>query len=168
MGGHVLRLGGRDLEGHDAGHPAQAADESRAEPEVRGARIVVDAERQPALARDGGEMLEYLVVGQRRVGHRGEQTGGGAGRFGVLREQHGLVRPQSPHADKDRNLSRRLRKGGVQSAPAFGSRKVRVGAGAAEQADRVDARRTEWRDESAQGGDVDLSARAGRRDGKGG
>jgi hypothetical protein len=58
-----LRLWGGTFHRDDTRKLAQPADQHRTEPEVRGTRVVVDAEGKSALARDRGEVLIYLIIG---------------------------------------------------------------------------------------------------------
>ena len=162
------RLRRRALHGHDAGHMAQAAQERGAEREMRGRRVVVDAERQAAGTRDRREVLEHLVVVQRRVGDGGKQARRGARGLRVPRQPDRVVRPQRADAHQDRHAPCRFLQGGLKRAAALGAGEIGVRAGAAEQADGVDARGAERGDKPAQGGHIDPAARVGWRDGEGG
>jgi hypothetical protein len=84
-----------------------ASDEGGADLEVRRARVVVDAQGQPALAGDRGEVLEDLVFGERGVGHRRQQARRGSGGLGVLRQAHGVVGAKGADADEDGDLPAR-------------------------------------------------------------
>lgn len=77
MPGPYLRGRGRRVpHGGDAGDLSQPRHQDTAEGEVRRPGVVVDAEGQVRRPRDGNEVLEDLLLGQRGVGHRCE------GRFG--------------------------------------------------------------------------------------
>jgi hypothetical protein len=52
---------------HHSGNPAQAADQRWAKRKVCRAGIIVDTEREAALTRHRDEVLEDLVIVQRRV-----------------------------------------------------------------------------------------------------
>jgi hypothetical protein len=155
MRGDGVRLRGGALHGNNLGQTAQAADQRGAELEMRGAGIVVDAQRKAALPCHRGEVLEHFVLGQRRIGHGSQETRGRTGRLGVLGKPHGFVRAQRTDADQDGRLPRNLLKRSIERSAALGTRKVGIGAGAAEQADGVDLRGVESGDEPAKGGEID-------------
>jgi hypothetical protein len=164
MRGDGLRLRGRTLHGDDARQAAQSADERRAEAEMRGAGVVVDAERQAARSRHRGEVLKHLLLAQRRVGHGRQEAGGRSGGLRVLGEPHGVIGAQRADPDEDGDLRASLLDRGIERAATLEARKIGIGAGAAEEADGVDLSGTQRGDEPAKGVNLDPTLGVRRRD----
>ena len=78
------RVGGDagDLDRCDAGQLGDTGVQFRGECEVRGARVVVDDDREVGVLDDSAEQSEHIVVGEGLVSHRGQQY---AGRTRLLR-----------------------------------------------------------------------------------
>lgn len=167
VGRHGLGRRREALQRHDAIEPGDAADQRGREGEMRRRGVVVDRERQ-AGARHGGEMLEHLVLGQRRVGHGRQEPHGRAGIPRVLGEADRIVGPERADADQDRHAPAGLVERGTERPAPLLAREIGVGAGRAEQSDRVDARGDERRDEAPERRDVDTAIGAAGRDREGG
>jgi hypothetical protein len=87
---------------------------------MRGAGIVVDAQRKAALPCHRGEVLEHLVVGQGRVGYGSQKAGGSAGRSCVLGQPHGFVGAQRADPDQYGHLPGGLFKRRVERSATLG------------------------------------------------
>ena len=112
-------------------------------------------------------MLKHLVVGERRVGDGGKQARCGTRGPRVLSQPHRLVRAQRADANENRRARPEHFEGDVERAPSFGARKVRVGAGAAEQPDRADLCGRERLKQAAERRAVDLAVGFAGRDREG-
>ena len=65
------------------------------------AGIVVDAERETTFACHCSEMLEHLILGERRVGDGRQEASGGACGFRILRQPDRLIGAQGADTDED-------------------------------------------------------------------
>ena len=160
-----LRRHPGDLDRGDVRQLGDAGVQRVAEPEVRGARVVVDDHRK---RHRGGEVLvepEHVVVGERLVRHRRQQQAGRPGIGGVTREVDDLGCAQGADADDHGDAARVPHRNPCHPS-ALIEREVGSGPGRAEGGDRIHSCGCEPRDQAGVGDLVHfVIAHRGEREG---
>jgi len=111
-------------------------------------------------------MVIGLFLRQRRVGNGCEQQRVRTGCFSVLRQRHGLIGAQRADACHQRAPAPEGRGGCLDGAASLLTREIHIDAGAAEDADGIDLRRIQPRDQGGEGLNIDSPGLVSRRDRK--